>query len=273
MVICLKMEKMRVLGLSLLVFGLLGVKAQESVIGIASDITILCECDSVEVGDTVMYKYSIENTGDGAMTVAYPFWNGNGYSFFPTYDHKIEVTNENFPSNPVSYSFLNDDETGVSMTIHDPETKVQLDYVYPGDTAVVYIEDIVMPARHKEGNNTIVVWPENINGVTMDDSLDFKIKVVSDSNGPDASSSVEPWLINSKIYPNPTSGFLYIQGVSKNVSDIQRIFVRDLKGKVVKVFGGVYEQYDVSDIASGHYTLSFELVDKSVYAKPLIIKK
>ncbi len=247
--------------------------SQQSIIKIASEINMLCTCDQVTVGDTMKYQYAITNIGDGAMQTPYVYWNGGGYTVFASFDNKIKVTNEAFPSNPKYYSWLNDDESTVAMRITDPQTFEPVDYIMPGDTAIVEIKDVVMLSRHSEGSNTIVVWPENTYGTTIKDSLKYNIEVVNDNGQPDLNSSFEPWLINSKIYPNPASDIIYIQGLDGEEDEIKRLFIQDLNGRKIKEFSMTNNQFYIGDIAAGHYVLSFELSDKSTFTKPLLINK
>lgn len=263
---------MREIALGLAIMYGVGLNAQQSVIDITSELTMLCDCDTVSVGDTVKYQYTITNTGDAAMAVAKPYWNGGGWTFVPTYDNKIQVTNENTPLSPIEYSFVDDDIVKVSMKIIDPVDQEELDYVEPNKSAIVQIEDVVVPSRHKEGNNTIVVWPDNIYGTTILDTLEYEMKVLGTTSSPDLNSKVEPWLVNSVIYPNPSSNVINIQGISENKTQIRSISIRDLNGKIVKQFDCISEQYNISEISSGHYTISFELEGNAFYAKPLLVK-
>jgi hypothetical protein len=250
------------------------VSAQQSVIGIASDITMLCNCQQVEDGDTVIYKYSIYNSGEAAMQVPYYYNNGNGYTLVGTFDSKTTVTNQSFPGLPVSYSWINDDEMGVYMSIKDPVTKQPINYVYPGDTATVYIEDIViMSSRHREGNNTIVVWPENYDGKTIRDSLTYNIEVLNISGQGAVNGTDNPWLNNTKVYPNPASSKVVISVPGEFKNQLTEITINNAYGQVVKKFDASYLELQIDDLSSGHYTIGFTLKNSISFVKPLIIKK
>lgn len=259
--------------ISLVALGSSQVSAQQSVIEIASDITMLCNCDQVTDGDTMKYKYSITNTGNAALTV--PFWynNGNGVTFVGTFDHVVEVTHEDFPTQPVNYSWINDDEVGVSMSINDPQTKTELQYVMPGDTATVYVEDIVfMATRHKEGNNTIVVWPENYDGITIPDSLSYIVEVVNSSGNASTNGIDNPWVAKTGIYPNPANDRILINIPNELKNILSEITIQNAHGQVVKIFNATYYELNVGDLAAGHYTVGFGLNDNSRFAKPLVIR-
>lgn len=260
--------------ISLVAVGSLQVSAQQSVIEVASDITMLCNCDQVTDGDTMKYKYSIVNSGNAAMTVPYWYHNGNGYTFVGTFDHLVEVTHDDFPSQPVYYSWINDDEVGVSMSIHDPATKQEIEYVMPGDTATVYVEDIVfMATRHKEGNNTIVVWPENYDGMTIPDSLRYTIEVVNSSGNASANNVNNPWVSKTGIYPNPANDRILINIPEELKNILSEITIQNAHGQVVKSFNGTYFELNVGDLATGHYTIGFNLNDQSRFSKPIVIEK
>lgn len=259
--------------LSLAFFGGTQVYAQQSVIEIASEITMLCDCDQVEDGDTMKYKYSIVNSGDGAMTVPYVFWNGNGYTLVGTFDHNIKVTNEFEPLTPIEYSWINDEEAGVAMSINDPATKEKIEHILPGDTAVVYVEDVVMMStRHKEGNNTIVVWPENHGGLTIPDSLKYQIEVINDSNNAAANGVETTWIQETKIFPNPAKTQIIIQIPGELRENIQEITIHNAHGQEVKKYDGSYLEFNIEDLATGHYTVNFVLENQSKFAKPLIVR-
>lgn len=259
--------------ISLVAVGSLQVSAQQSVIEVASDITMLCNCDQVTDGDTMKYKYSIVNTGNAALTV--PFWynNGNGYTFVGTFDHVIQVNHEDFPGLPVNYSWINDDEVGVSMSINDPVTKTPIEYVMPGDTASVYVEDIVfMSTRHKEGNNTIVVWPENYDGITIPDSLKYTVEVVNSSGQASTNGINNPWVAKTGIYPNPANDRILINIPEELKNILSEITIQNAQGQVVKSFNATYYELNVGDLSAGHYTVGFTLTDNSKFAKPLLIR-
>lgn len=249
------------------------VSAQQSTIEVASDITMLCNCDQVTDGDTMKYKYSITNTGNAAMTVPYVYNNGNGWTLVGTYDHHVEVTHQDPLNDVVTYSWINDDEVKLSMSIHDPETKQEISHVLPGDTAVVYVEDVVvMSTRHLEGNNTIVVWPENHDGITIPDSMDYVIEVINTSAQGSSNGIDNPWVSKTDIYPNPANGIVLVSIPEELKNILQEITIQNAHGQVVKTFSGNYFELDVEDLASGHYTLGFVLTNQSKFAKPLIIR-
>lgn len=250
------------------------VSAQQSVIEIASDVTMLCNCTQVEDGDTVRYKYLVTNTGNSAMLVPYYYNNGNGYTLVGTFDSKTRVTNQSFPANPVSYSWINDDEMGVQMSILDPDSKQPLSYIYPGDTATVYIQDrVIMASRHKEGNNTIVVWPENYDGLTVKDSLTYKIEVLNTSGQGAANGTNNPWLSNTKIYPNPANSKILISVPQELKTQLTSITISNAFGQVVKTFDASYFELQIEDLDNGHYTVGFTLNNSTSFVKPLIVKK
>ena len=71
-------------------------------------------------------------------------------------------------------------------------------------------------------------------------------------------ASVEEYLSNTTLYPNPTTGEFIIQHQSLN-NDIQRIEVVDLQGRLIEqrkanyTNGILYEKFELSDLSSGIY--------------------
>lgn len=267
--------KRGVLGLfSLIIASSFQASAQQSVIEVVSDITMLCNCEQVEDGDIVSYKYSIHNKGNAALLVPYVYWNGNGYSLVGTFDTKMEVSNISFPSNPVSYSWINDDEHGVDMGIYDPVSKQKIDYVYPGDTAVVVIEDeVIMSSRHREGNNTIVVWPENYDGITVRDTLQYEIEVINTSGQAIASGIDNPWFASTNVYPNPANSHVSISIPEELQKELKSISIMNALGQEVKSFDGSYLELNIDELSNGHYTIGFNLSNQSSFSKPIVVKK
>lgn len=248
--------------------------AQQSIIEVVSDITMLCSCEQVQNGDKVKYQYLIHNKGDEAMLVSYFYYNGSEYILVGSFDTYSEVTNESFPANPISYSWINDDKYGVSMTIHNPITKQKIDYVYPGDTAIVYVEDeVMMSSRHREGNNTIVVWPENHDGITIRDSLQYQIEVINISDQASTNGIYDSWLSKTKIYPNPATDRVVISIPEELKKLLTKISIKNAYGQVVKDFNGTYLELNIDELANGHYTIGFRLDNQTSFTKPLIIKK
>lgn len=266
------MEKKRLITILLLIVAFSLMNAQTSSVKIASDLKLLCDCGISQIGDTMKYEYKIVNVGDEDLEITYPFWNGSGWSWFPKFDHKIEVKNTTFPATPISYSFFNDVEATVSVTLYD-EDEVMTNFVAPGDTAVVYVEDVIVPSRHKEGNNTIVVWPENLNGITIPDSLEYQISITSNALLPGSNGNGKIDVSSTKIFPNPANGFIYVLGLNEIENEVSAVSVHNMDGQMVKQFNGIYEQYDVSNLPPGHYTLNFHLKNNGNFAKPLIIQK
>tara|TARA_B110000211_G_C14087285_1_gene557227 strand:+ start:501 stop:1307 length:807 start_codon:yes stop_codon:yes gene_type:complete len=250
------------------------VSAQQSVIEIASDVTMLCNCSQVEDGDTVKYKYLVTNTGNSAMLVPYYYNNGNGYTLVGTFDSKTRVTNQSFPTTSVAYSWINDDEMGVQMSIVDPNSKQAISYIYPGDTAAIVIYDrVIMSSRHKEGNNTIVVWPENYDGLTVKDSLTYNIEVLNTSGQGAANGTYSPWLSNTKVYPNPASNKVLISVPEELKTQLTEITISNAYGQTVKRFDASYLELQIGDLANGHYTVGFTLNNSTSFVKPLVVKK
>ena len=78
-------------------------------------------------------------------------------------------------------------------------------------------------------------------------------------------ASLEEYLTNTTLYPNPTTGEFIIQHQSLN-NDIQRIEVVDLQGRLIEqrkvdyTNDILYEKFDLSDLSSGIYLV--ELIGK-----------
>lgn len=266
------MEKMKLVLAILFITCISSLQAQSnSVVKIASELTLLFDPLTIEYGDTMKYKYTITNVGDQALEITYPFWTGSGWTWFPKFDHKIKAKNPDFPALPLSYSFVDDDEGTVGVSLYDPHNDNVLHNVYPGDSAVVNVRDVLLPLRHRDGNNTIVVWPENLVGATVPDSLEYNVHIGTDSFSPENSS--EKSISDLKIFPNPTNGFVYVLGISEIENEVSSVSIHNMNGQLVKQFNGIYEQYDVSNFPPGHYTVNFHLKNNGNFAKPLIIQK
>ena len=66
---------------------------------------------------------------------------------------------------------------------------------------------------------------------------------------------------NFSIYPNPANEFVYINNISKQA--IQSISLIDITGKVIANYHDQTDKIDVSNIASGFYTLSINTLNRS----------
>lgn len=258
----------------LLAIAFLFSNAQSGSVRIVSDLTFLSDTSHLQLGDTMKYEYQIVNDGDGFVEITYPFWNGSGYTWFPKFDHKISVENNDFPSTPLIYSFVDDHHGTVSVTLYDSDNSMMISMVDPNDTAYVYVEDVLIPSRHSQGNNTIVVWPDNLAGVTIPDSLEYQVTIkAEDALLPSTNISHSKGINNIEIFPNPGNNFVYILGLNELGNEVSGVSIHNLNGQLVKEFNGIYEQYDVSDLPAGHYTVNFNLNGKGSFAKPLIIRK
>lgn len=261
------MRKGLILGVLVVALGF-GLKAQ-SVIKITSDIELFFDNDNVRDSDTMRYEYDIVNQGNEALIAPYKYWNGAGYTTVGTFDHKVWVTSTAFPGLPSNYSFLFDEKDAISLQIIDKDTRQPLTSLMASDTATVYIEDIVyMADRHREGNNTIVVWPDNHTGLTIPDSLTYTIDVVAAdavlSNNEALGSKV-------KLYPVPTNNTLHIAGLDFFDNSLQELLVYNMNGQIVKALNVGYSAQDVADLAVGHYRLAFVLNSGDVFSKPFVI--
>ena len=248
------------------VVSMLKSQTNASKIKVGSELNMLCDCDQVELGDTMIYEYEITNVGVETMLITYPYWNGEDSIFNASFNHHVQSTSHVFPYKSINYNYVDSWKNGLSLRIYDPESEIDSNYIPAGKTFIVHVEDIVTLSKLKEGNNTIVVWPENINGLTIPDSLDYEVFVTP-------ASSTNKTLSNIKMFPNPAEDYLYLYGITTLENEINRISILNLKGQVLKNFNQIYEQYDISDISTGYYMVNFELYDKSIYTKPLFIKK
>lgn len=241
----------------------------QSIIKITSDIELLFDNNAVSDADTMRYEYDIVNQGNEALIAPYKYWNGAGYTTVGTFDHKIWSTSEAFPGMPANYSFLYDEKNAVSLQIIDKDTRQPLTSLEANDTATVYIEDIVyMADRHREGNNTIVVWPDNHTGLTIPDSLTYTIKVVL-ADG--TTNNNENIAIKVQLYPVPTNNILHIKGLEFFNQNLSQLLVYNMNGGVAKVLNTGYTAQDVADLAVGHYRLAFVLNTGDVFSKPFVI--
>ena len=238
-----------------------------SKVKIVSEITMLCSCDDLSIGDTVTYEYSITNVGVETMQITYPYWDGENNVFNTEYNHHVQSRHESFPNQALQYSWKDQWENGMEINVYNPKDMMTINYLAVGDTFTVRVEDVVTPSKLREGNNTIVVWPENVKGLTVPDSLGYEVTVNS-------MLSVQQSSIDQiQLYPNPGAEYIYVLGINQLANQVESVFVMNMNGQVVQTFGEIYEQYDISGLAEGYYTLNFKLLDNSVFAKPLIVKK
>lgn len=106
------------------------------------------------------------------------------------------------------------------------------------------------------GDNIIYVLAQDENGCYSNDSVILKVVDCA---------SLEEYLANTTLYPNPTTGEFIIQHQSLN-NDIQQIEVVDLQGRLIEQRkadynnGILFEKFDLSDLSSGIYLV--ELVGK-----------
>src|SRR5690606_28302534 len=75
--------------------------------------------------------------------------------------------------------------------------------------------------------------------------------------------------INLKLYPNPTTDVINIEGDS--ASEIKKISLISLEGKLIKSYN-TSDVISLSDIAAGTYFLQLILNDGSVYSEKIIKK-
>lgn len=257
-----------VLNMSLLI-------AQQSELKLVSDSLDFDEnCCVYSDTDAIKYSYLVTNVGEVALNTPYLYWDGTQYVIYGSMDHQIRVESSlTSGQSPIAYSYLYDEYLGVSMQVVEPETEAPMQYILPGDTAKIIVEDVIMPSvRHGEGSNTIVVWPENNEGVTIPDSITFNILIVaSESSSAVSVEDKNPLLSQLNIYPNPTLGILNIDNVNY-VQNLKQIVVMDITSKVVKVFNNGFSALNVSDLTGGMYTLNFKLDNGDIYSRPFVVK-
>ena len=112
-----------------------------------------------------------------------------------------------------------------------PKDMMTINYLAVGDTFTVRVEDVVTPSKLREGNNTIVVWPENVKGLTVPDSLGYEVTVNS-------MLSVQQSSIDQiQLYPNPGGEYIYVLGINQLANQVESVFVMNMNGQVVQTFG------------------------------------
>ena len=115
------------------------------------------------------------------------------------------------------------------------------------------------------GENTITVIAKDENGCYSNDTVILKVVDCT---------SLEEFLANTTIHPNPTTGEFIIQHQSVN-DDIQQIKVVDLQGRLIEqrkvdyINGILYEKFNLSDLSSGIYLI--ELLGKKVKTQKKVI--
>lgn len=76
--------------------------------------------------------------------------------------------------------------------------------------------------------------------------------------------------INLKIYPNPTTDIIQIEGDS--TFEIKKVSLINLEGKLIRNYHNTRDVISLSDIAAGTYFLQLTLNDGSVYSEKIIKK-
>ena len=116
------------------------------------------------------------------------------------------------------------------------------------------------------GENIISVLAQDENGCYSNDSIILKVVDCA---------SLEEYLANTTIYPNPTTGEFIIQHQSIN-NDIKQIKVVDLQGRLIEqrkvnyINGILYEKFDLSDLSSGIYLIELS-AKKGITQKKVIL--
>lgn len=108
-----------------------------------------------------------------------------------------------------------------------------------------------------DGGNVIVVWPRMPNNSTDTfitvDSLWITVEVASlGIEGPES-----PYLDNVKVFPNPSSGLVYVRFLGGN-EPIERVTVTDINGRIVEQHGYTPE-LDFSSYPAGYYFVKVEV--------------
>ncbi|WP_299684370.1 T9SS type A sorting domain-containing protein [uncultured Dokdonia sp.] len=77
----------------------------------------------------------------------------------------------------------------------------------------------------------------------------------------------ESTFINFKMYPNPSSDFFQVT-ISSEITKVQII---DLNGKIVKSFSNVLDQYPINELSKGFYIVSIQTNEGRI-SKKLIVQ-
>ena len=119
------------------------------------------------------------------------------------------------------------------------------------------------------GNATVIVTAQknpsintrNATVIIEATGLPYKTVIITQSGSPTGISDIENNPI--KIYPNPSNNVLFIEGLSEDT----QVSIYDLKGNLIIKKQLFKDNLDISNLASGMYTIKLENIAESITRK------
>lgn len=133
------------------------------------------------------------------------------------------------------------------------------------DTSIRFVRDFLVKQL---GCTEAILQPENapmqaVNLYAINYCDGTPVNEVCTSSGIDEAS------ISLQLYPNPTSGILYL---TTDGSTIASIKVMDMLGKIQKVNSSTVGELDVTHLPNGTYFIAMELSNAQIVMKPFLLQ-
>ena len=133
------------------------------------------------------------------------------------------------------------------------------------DTSIRFVRDFLVKQL---GCTEAILQPENapmqaVNLYAINYCDGTPVNEVCTSSGIDEGS------ISLQLYPNPTSGILYL---TTDGSTIASIKVMDMLGKIQKVNSSTVGELDVTHLPNGTYFIAIELSNAQIVMKPFLLQ-
>lgn len=133
------------------------------------------------------------------------------------------------------------------------------------DTSIRFVRDFLVKQL---GCTEAILQPENapmqaVNLYAINYCDGTPVNEVCTSSGIDEAS------ISLQLYPNPTSGILYL---TTDGSTIASIKVMDMLGKIQKVNSSTVGELDVTHLPNGTYFIAIELSNAQIVMKPFLLQ-
>lgn len=226
---------------------------------------VLCEGGSIFLQCTSGLNSYNWNTGESTNVISVS--NSGIYSVIATDANGCEL-NDEIEINSIEPNFV-DIQTEMDSLIVCKDSEFSFNISSTFSSAVwneSYSSLFYSGIASNLGENIISVLAQDENGCYSNDSIILKVVDCA---------SLEEYLANTTIYPNPTTGEFIIQHQSIN-NDIKQIKVIDLQGRLIEqrkvnyINGILYEKFDLSDLSSGIYLIELS-AKKGITQKKVIL--
>ena len=231
--------------------------------------TITCtNCHAVVQEGTYSYRYKVANHGDQGILLFFQDDGTGNWVIYGGFNHHVMVIDHDFPENPINYDYLNDDQNVVECKLY--ASYQETNQILIDDTVEVRITDIALTSRYAQGNNTIVVWPENLSlgGSTEMDSISFEMSVTIPEYTPNITLADQV-----SVYPNPAFNQIYFHMPSEIIGKMALVEIIDASGRIVKTIDNFYTEIALDGLESGAYSIRFSTKNNAYFTKSLIISK